>query len=188
MRTLENKNLNKANFPDSLPSDDASISLDRLTHDDSEEFFAKVHDNAEHLARGGLYHHLRYRTIEDLHAAIDLPGQDVYAIRFNNDEIIGDVRLADSNAGAPEKEASIWVAEDMTGKGIAGTALRAVVQQADQRAIKLSANIQAGNTASRTSFENQGFVKTHTIPAFSASTKAQNVLKRSPSSSIKREL
>lgn len=163
-------------LPDTLPTEDESVAITRLQPDEVERFHEMVLDNTEHLVAGGLYLHWKYRTPEDVHSDMNDDSRDIYIIR-KNDEMAGSLAVSTDSR---KSELSRWVDRDFVRQGIATTALRALITQADKQGITLKSSIQAGNVGSSTSIKNEGFARVGSIPALSASFKPQTVYERKP--------
>lgn len=179
MTSLEHKKSYDAILPEELSTDDASVTIEKLSYEDSEELLRKIRDNAEHLARGGLYHHWQYENVEDIHKTIDDPAIDLFGVKLGG-EIIGDLRVIQDEHDPRKREISRWIEEDKVGKGIGTTVLRAVALQADIHNLDLVSKIEVGNIPSRKSVEKLGFVRTRTEKSPFASIKSKNVFVRKP--------
>lgn len=181
METLANRQSYNADapLPDTLPTDDASVEIQKLLPSDVPQIHALMHANADHLKKGGLEYEWKYPTEESLKADItDNDASDIYGVKFNG-EFVGGLNVHTHTTG--EKELARWVNKEHAGKGIGSTVLKALIREADALGVPLLSTIQAGNFPSMKSVENNGFKIYRNIPSFSASIKPARLYRRPPS-------
>src|ERR1700744_1262995 len=143
-----------------LTSENDTITLKRLTHEDALVYFSLIDTDRAHLSQHGDSTADKYRTLEDVEKSIDHPDPKVEEYRFgvwDNGEMVGFVKLKRNKDD--ELETGSWVSSSQTDHGYAHRARLIALRYAFDKlgADRVVSHIAVGNHPSRVSVEKSGY-------------------------------
>lgn len=148
--------MNKNKQPNTLKTDQQSITLREITFDDLPATESLFKDNLEHFASGGLAG-LYPEAVRVLQS--DEPVSEQYGV-YNGDDLVGYIK-ADPGNNPSEVEVSYGIDRRATKKGIALAALNAFTELQNESGKNVRADVDVRNIASQKVLEKAGFTAKH---------------------------